>query len=83
MTPLHSVLESAFGCHHRQRRAAFTIKQRTYQVCLNCGREFDYSGALMHSIQSSVTDSPLAPLSSNHVRQTMLRQTVVGEMKSR
>ena len=34
-----------FGCRHRQRSAVFTIKKRTYQVCLNCGQEFEYSWA--------------------------------------
>jgi hypothetical protein len=66
--PLFSVFQFAFGCHHRQRSAVFTIKKRTYQVCLNCGREFDYSWALMHSIRSRVAVVVLAPL--NGVRPT-------------
>jgi hypothetical protein len=37
----------------------FTIKKRTYQVCLKCGREFEYSWALMHSVRSNVADSPM------------------------
>ena len=66
--PLFSVFQFAFGCHHRQRSAVFTIKKRTYQVCLNCGREFDYSWALMHSISPRVSVVALAPL--NDVRPT-------------
>jgi hypothetical protein len=50
MNPLRSVFQFAFGCHHRQRSAVFTIKKRTYQVCLKCGQEFEYSWALMHSL---------------------------------
>jgi hypothetical protein len=60
--PLFSVFQFAFGCHHRQRSAVFTIKKRTYQVCLNCGREFDYSWALMHSISPRLAVVALAPL---------------------
>ena len=32
-----------FGCRHRHKSGVFTIKKRTYQVCLNCGQEFEYS----------------------------------------
>jgi hypothetical protein len=35
------IFQFAFGCHHRHRNRVFTIKQRTYQVCFDCGREFD------------------------------------------
>jgi hypothetical protein len=60
--PLLSIFQFTFGCRHSQRSAVFTIKKRTYQVCLNCGREFDYSWARMHSVQSSVPGSPDAKL---------------------
>jgi hypothetical protein len=30
-----------FGCRHRHLSRPFTLKQRTYRVCLDCGREFD------------------------------------------
>ncbi len=68
MKPLLSIFRYAFGCRHRHRSGVFTIKKRTYQVCLNCGREFEYSWALMHSIRSRVADSAHVPLPSNHVR---------------
>jgi hypothetical protein len=58
---LRSVLWFAFGCHHRQRSGVFTIKQRTYQVCLKCGQEFEYSWALMHSVRSNAADNAPAP----------------------
>jgi hypothetical protein len=64
MKPVLSILQFAFGCRHRQRSGVFTIKKRTYQVCLKCGREFEYSWALMHSVRSSVADSPNAPPNS-------------------
>jgi hypothetical protein len=64
--PPLSMLKFTFGCHHRRLSSVFTIKKRTYQVCLKCGREFEYSWALMHSIRSSLADSPhVAVLSRN------------------
>ncbi len=57
----------AFGCHHRRRSGVFTIKKRTYQVCLKCGREFEYSWALMHPIRARVADSPHRPLPQKHI----------------
>ena len=41
--PLANVLERAFGCHHTGLSRVFTIKGRTYKVCLECGATFDYS----------------------------------------
>jgi len=32
-----------FGCHHKARSRVFTIGHRTYQVCCDCGAEFEYS----------------------------------------
>ena len=58
MKRLLSFLRFTFGCRHRQRSAVFTIKKRTYQVCLKCGKEFDYSWALMHSVHSSIPGPP-------------------------
>ncbi|MFZ1918378.1 MAG: hypothetical protein WAU58_12445 [Terriglobales bacterium] len=63
MKPLLWIVQFAFGCHHQQRSSVFTIKKRTYQVCLKCGQEFEYSWALMHSIGQSVADRPRVPLS--------------------
>ena len=64
MKPLFRIFQFSFGCRHRQRSGVFTIKKRTYQVCLECGQEFEYSWALMHAIRSSVTHSPAAPRKS-------------------
>ncbi len=41
MNPLHWMIQFAFGCHHRHLSRVFTIKKRTYKVCLDCGHEFD------------------------------------------
>jgi hypothetical protein len=41
--PLANALEFAFGCHHTGLSRVFTIKGRTYKVCLECGATFDYS----------------------------------------
>jgi hypothetical protein len=60
--PLLLMLRFAFGCHHRHRSGVFTIKKRTYQVCLRCGQEFEYSWALMHSVRSGAADGPRATL---------------------
>ena len=41
MKPLLWVFQFVFGCRHRHLSRVFTIKQRTYRVCFECGREFD------------------------------------------
>ena len=61
-TPLRWVFASLFGCHHRKLSRVFTIQRRTYQVCFECGREFEYSWAKMHPLQSNVTVAAYAPL---------------------
>jgi hypothetical protein len=58
------IFESLFGCHHQQLSRAFTIRRRTYRVCIKCGREFEYSWELMHSKRSIFFDSAYALL--NH-----------------
>ena len=37
------LLNSIFGCHHRQLSRIFTINSRSYRVCCKCGKEFAYS----------------------------------------
>ena len=67
MKELLRILQSAFGCHHRQMSRVFTIKKRTYRVCFQCGKEFDYSWASMHPGLSSAADNSYPPL--DHVEQ--------------
>jgi hypothetical protein len=57
MKPLLWLLQFAFGCQHRQLSGVFTIKKRTYQVCLECGQEFGYSWDRMHSIPPRVVSN--------------------------
>ena len=54
MKSLLGILQSAFGCHHSRMSRVFTIKNRTYQVCFECGRECEYSLASMHRVRSRV-----------------------------
>jgi hypothetical protein len=37
----------AFGCHHKCMSWPITLGNRTYEVCCNCGGEFDYSWEMM------------------------------------
>ena len=41
------VIQFMFGCRHRHVSRVFTIKQRTYTVCFDCGQEFDLPDAHM------------------------------------
>ena len=50
------MFQLAFGCHHRQLSRVFTIERRTYQVCLNCGQQVEYSWALMRSMHPNALD---------------------------
>ena len=44
MVPLiQAVTAYLFGCHHHALSRVFTIQHRTYQVCCDCGAEFEYS----------------------------------------
>jgi hypothetical protein len=78
MKPISSVLQFAFGCRHRHRSAVFTIKKRTYQVCLKCGREFDYSWALMHVVRSNVFHRPDASLSRTRTAEAPMNRSNPG-----
>jgi len=64
MKPVRRIFQFAFGCRHRQRSGVFTIKKRTYQVCLECGQEFEYSWPLMHSLRRNRANNAHAPLNS-------------------
>ncbi len=62
MEALLWIFRFAFGCHHNRLSGVFTIKKRTYQVCLECGQEFGYSWTLMRPILSNRTTSAYVPL---------------------
>jgi hypothetical protein len=38
-----TVIEWLFGCWHRNVSRPFTISGRTYEVCLDCGKQFAYA----------------------------------------
>ena len=40
-----AALEFVFSCWHRNVSRPFTLSGWTYEVCLNCGRQFAYSRA--------------------------------------
>ena len=52
MKSLLGIFQFRFGCRHRHKSGVFTIKNRTYQVCLKCGQEFEYSWVRMRTVQS-------------------------------
>ncbi len=67
MTALRWIFEFVFECRHRNLGRVFTINNRTYQVCFECGQEVEYSWKLMHSQKSVVVgpvDAPLNPAPS-------------------
>ena len=49
---LQVIFHYLFECHHSDLSRVFTIKHRTYQVCLDCGQELEYSLSLMHTSPS-------------------------------
>lgn len=57
MKPFLRMLQSVFGCHHGHLSRVFTIQKRTYQVCFDCGRQIEYSWALMHSAPQAPDDA--------------------------
>jgi hypothetical protein len=63
-TTLLWISESLFGCHHRQLSRVFTLRRRTYKVCLECGREFEYSWESMRSRRPIVAGNAYAPLTA-------------------
>jgi len=48
---IHAAFESVFGCRHSNQSRPFTIRRRTYKVCLDCGRELPYSLATMSPLK--------------------------------
>ena len=64
METLLGMFDSLFGCHHQQLSRVFTIRKRTYQVCIACGREFEYSWEVMHSKRRFVADPASTRLNS-------------------
>jgi len=61
MNPLRWMFQFAFCCHHGHLSRVFTIKKRTYKVCLDCGEEFGLPDPYQTS-QSDVSDYARARL---------------------
>ncbi|HWZ41839.1 MAG TPA: hypothetical protein VNW97_00100 [Candidatus Saccharimonadales bacterium] len=63
MKQMRWIFQFACGsCQHRRMSRVFTINKRTYQVCCECGREFDYSWARMHAVEITPAAHADAPL---------------------
>ena len=45
------VVRLAFGCWHRHISRPFTLRGRTYEICLDCGKELPYSLELMSRVK--------------------------------
>ena len=43
MQLLIAALDLLFGCRHSNLSRVFTLNHRTYRVCCDCGKHFDYS----------------------------------------
>ena len=56
MNPLLWIFQFGFRCHHGQLSRVFTINQRTYQVCFECGQEVEYSWERMRSMRPKAAD---------------------------
>lgn len=52
------LLDLLFGCTHRNLSRVFSVRRRTYKVCLDCGREFEYSLSRMCIVEASSHKSP-------------------------
>jgi hypothetical protein len=69
MKSLSWALRIVLCCHHVEMSRVFTIKKRTYQVCLDCGQEFEYSWSRMHCMgPSAMAYMPLIPVRPAEVR---------------
>jgi hypothetical protein len=64
---LSTVFHFIFGCRHRHVSRVFTIKDRTYKVCFDCGREFDLPNPQPPTTTNSLPGARLAP-KAHHAR---------------
>jgi RNA polymerase-binding transcription factor DksA len=69
MNALRKIVQFAFECHHSELSRVFTIQNRTYRVCFECGQEVDYSWEQMRPREPIVAATRLASLESErHVQ---------------
>jgi hypothetical protein len=64
---LLAVFHFVFGCRHRHLSRVFTIKRRTYQICFDCGRDFDLPDP-QESARSSSFPVARSALKDHHAR---------------
>jgi hypothetical protein len=53
---VQTVLERLFGCWHRHVSRPFTISGRTYEVCLDCGKQFAYARVVFSTAHRAEPD---------------------------
>ena len=67
MSIIASLIEAMFGCAHRRTTFPISIGRakgqanRTYIVCLDCGREFDYDWSALAVRQPERSNPPAVP----------------------
>ena len=61
MKRLARMFQFVFGCRHRHLSRVFTIKNRTYKVCFDCGEEFDRPARIRRSLPA-LRNSPVSAL---------------------
>jgi len=47
------LIELILGCWHQKISRPFTIAKQTYEVCLDCGKQFSYSLHTMSVVRNS------------------------------
>src|SRR5213082_100540 len=74
MNLLSGMFEFAFGCSHNALSRVFTIKQRTYKVCYDCGRELDYSWSMMRAMKpKQVREAQVLSVIAPHAKVLVMR----------
>jgi hypothetical protein len=71
MKPLLGMFQFAFACHHGQLSRPFTIKKRTYQVCLAGAQELEGSWAVTHSLRSNGPDHAFGSPARRQTRRSL------------
>jgi hypothetical protein len=67
MGPIAKALDYAFGCHHEHLSRVFTIEGRSYKVCCDCGKDFDYSLRTMSIVRRRTLAPRLRLLRMRHI----------------
>jgi hypothetical protein len=62
---LTRIYEWFFGCQHAALSRVFTLEHRSYKVCYDCGREFNYS---LEQMKMTNRPQPAKPVGSPELR---------------